>query len=117
MPDMGEHWYPARAKMVVTSENEGQIVVRVDGSRPAAWRSEPFYSELKGLSRQLGMTHQILVRTAGRTIAIVPDRDIDLGIVTDDHRLVTLELNTPAGLRWEVEKMDSNDPRIAGMKI
>lgn len=117
MPGMGEHWFPARSKMVVTAENEGQIVIRADDSRPNAWKSEPFYSELKSMAASLGSSHQILVRTGGRTIAIVPDRDIDLGIVSDDHRLVTLEYPSPFGARWEVAKIDADDPLIAGKPI
>lgn len=114
MPGMGEHWYPARSKMVVTSEREGQTVIRADDSRPGAWKNEPFYSELKAMASALGSQHQILVRTEGRTIAIVPERDIDLGVVTDDHRLVTLEYSSARGVRWEVEKMNADDPRIIG---
>lgn len=113
---LGAHWYPAKCKMVITREEASRTIVRVDEGRPNAWRDEPYYSDLKQWAWQGGSRHQLLVHTAGRTIAIVPDADIDLGVVTDDHLLITAEITTPAGgLRWTVEKVGAADPRVAGL--
>jgi hypothetical protein len=101
--------------MVITLEDEGRMIVRTDAGHPSAWRVEPFYSELKYQAQRLGSRFQILVQANGRTIAVVPDRDIDLGVVTNDHMIITVELE--GGRRWHVEKMMADDPRIAGHKI
>ncbi len=115
MPGLGEHWRPSKCKMVITLEDEGRMIVRTDAGHPSAWRAEPFYSELKYQAQRLGSRFQILVQSNGRTIAVVPDRDIDLGVVTKDHMIITAELE--GGRRWHVEKMMADDPRIAGHKI
>ena len=112
---VAEHWYPAKCKMVVTLEGN-RTLVRVDDARPGAWREEPYYSDLKGLARSRGSAHQLLVLTQGRTVAIVPDADIDLGVTTKDHFLVTKEFRTANGLRWEVEAIHVTDPRAAALR-
>jgi hypothetical protein len=37
----GDEWFPARAKMVLVTPNENQILVMVDPDYPNAWRREP----------------------------------------------------------------------------
>ncbi|MEI9852448.1 MAG: YkgJ family cysteine cluster protein [Sphingomonas sp.] len=112
----GPHWYPARSKMVITMESTGRTVVRVDAGRPAVWREEPYYSDLKRWAVQGGSGHQLLVVTAGRTIAILPQADVDLGAVTSEDLLLTTEYRTSKGPRWTVEKIDADDPRAAGLE-
>ena len=50
-PVAGKHWHPAKCKMVIVSELNGQrIGVHVDPGRPSAWREQPFYDELKEMA-------------------------------------------------------------------
>lgn len=114
---MGDHWYPKKAKMVVNPEPNG-FTVHPDPGTPMAWRGDPYYSELKRMAVQaaphLGQIN--VAYSDKRTIAILPDEDVDLGIVTDDDRLVMSEVRTRTGTRLIVEKVRYDDPRIKGQQ-
>lgn len=116
-PMVDEHWFPARSKLVIVSELEGhRIAVHVDPGRPNAWREQPFYSELKQWSAFAAEDrHQVVVCIGSRAIVIFPDRDVDLGPVASDERIITLETKRPMGNRLEAMKLKADDPRIAGM--
>jgi hypothetical protein len=47
-----------------------------------------------------------------RAIVIFPDRDVDLGILAEDERILVLRRPTPAGMHLEALKVKSDDPRI-----
>jgi len=115
-PIMGEHWFPARSKMVVAAEDGGErIVIHVDPSRPGAWREQPYYQEIKNwaelAARDLG---QVIVSIGKRSIVVLPDEDVDLGIVSDDERIVIGEVVENGRLRLRAIKLRSDDPRLAG---
>lgn len=116
-PPVPTHWHPKKCKMVITMDKPGQVVVRVDDGRPDAWKAEPFYSDLKSWARMGGPEQQLLVHSKGRTIAIVPDADINLGIVGKNDVLITSEIRTPTGRRWVVEKASMFDSRITGVPV
>lgn len=116
-PVAGEHWQPAKCKMVIVSELDGQrIGVHVDPGRPSAWREQPFYDELKQMAKIGARDNiQVVVCIKNRAIVILPDRDVDLGPVADDERIVS-GVTIEAGVeRFEAYKMKADDPRIAGM--
>lgn len=76
----GEHWNPARSKMVVASEESGRVWILVDPARPDAWRREPYYSDVRQWAKWAAdARQQLLVHSAGRAIAILPDQEVDLG--------------------------------------
>jgi hypothetical protein len=112
---LDRHWLPENSKMVVVSELEGmRIAIHVDPGRPLTWREEPFFSEIKEWSRHaVEEMRQIVVMQGKRAIVIFPDREVDLGTVSDDERIITAESKT--GLRLEALKMKADDPRIAGL--
>ena len=44
----GDHWFPARSKMVIAPELDSErIVIHVDPARPDVWREQPFYRDIK----------------------------------------------------------------------
>jgi hypothetical protein len=110
-----EAWRPSRAKLVVTQSPSGnRIAAHVDPERPAAWRREPFYSTLKEWSRQVVPSNgQVFVCIGKRTIVILPDRDVDLGIVEPDELIVTHQVQGPKGIELNPFVMKSDDPRAA----
>jgi hypothetical protein len=57
---------------------------------------------------------QMVVQIGRRAIVILPDRDTDLGIVEEDERIITMERETPFGVRLEALKLKHDDPLIAG---
>ena len=111
-----EEWRPNRAHFVLVSEPDGRRVsVRCDSQRPDAWRSEPYYSYFKRWSAQrLAQDMLLLVISAGRTIVVLPDRDVDFGVLTDEHILTERRL-TPTGIRYEVHSLPASDPRVVAL--
>lgn len=117
-PMADQKWFPANCKMIIVSELEGKrIAVHVDPGRPTAWRSEPFYSEIKAWATHAANDMmQVVVCIATRAIVILPDDDVDLGFIAADERIITGEVLENGRKRLRAMKMKHNDPRIAGMK-
>lgn len=92
-PQLGDHWLPSRCKMVVcVNDAVGRIEVHVDGGRPGAWRTEPYYAELKGWARAAAADGgQILICLPDRTIVMLPDKDVDLGRMEADDRIEVVQ--------------------------
>lgn len=103
---IAEHWYPRQCGMVLyLDERVPALEVRVDPANPAAWQAEPFYSDIKDWSaRTLRNGGRVYVRVQGRIVVILPDRDIDLGVVSDDEDIVYIgpPANEPTSLRRHV---------------
>jgi hypothetical protein len=79
-------------------------VAYVDPGFPAAWRKEPYYSALKGLATE-GIEHDkqvpVYVDIRGRTFVLLPNDDVDLGVLAPDDRIV---IRRRAGQGWEAFK-------------
>ena len=110
--DLGEEWKPSKSKIVLVSELDGnRICAYVHPNRPDAWRREPFYSTLKEWAVAAAAHRgQVMVCIGRRTYMILPDRDVDLGIVGDDERIVTGEKQTPFGIQLEAFTVHKDDP-------
>jgi hypothetical protein len=112
--DLGEEWRPLHAKIVLSGELGGmRLAAYVDPARPDAWRRPPYYATLKRWARDALRNHgQVVVLIGDRMIVVLPDRDVDLGLVTADDRLLTIEHMTPAGPFVEALKVHKDDPRL-----
>lgn len=90
LPMMGEAWFPTHCRMVVYPAPEGnRLTIHVDPDRPDAWRSNPYYSEIRLWAKLVAnRDFQVLVCIDMRTIAILPDGEQDLGVVEPDERVV-----------------------------
>ena len=108
-----EAWRPSKCKIVVAAELEGKrLIAHVDPSRPNAWKAEPYYGQLKRWARMaVPKRNQVVVCIGRRAIVILPDKDVDLGIVGDDEVIVTRERNLPIGLELAPMKIKRDDPR------
>jgi hypothetical protein len=108
---LGEHWFPARSKMIVCSDPAtNRLEIHVDEGRENAWRAEPFYSEIKQWAQAAARNNgQILVCLPDRTIVILPHADVDLGRLEEDDRILCLETMTPNGPVPEVRKVKASD--------
>ena len=110
-PALGEHWLPARSKLVVAFKPDGkEIVVHVDPGIPNAWRAEPYRSEIRGWAATTANT--IFVQIGRRVIAVFPDREVDLGVVAEDERILIREVAGPGTGRRDAVKLKADDPRI-----
>jgi hypothetical protein len=104
--------------MVIVSELDGyRVAVHVDPGKPAAWRDEPFRGDLRSWAEHAALsTMQVVVMVGRRAIVILPDREVDLGVITDDERIITWRRSGPDGVTLEAAKLRFDDPRIAGMQ-
>ena len=95
---------PERSKIVVTVEGErNQLVAHVDPAYPDAWKSEPWSSWLRQMAIA-GAPHSrtVLVRVKNQLTALLPDRDVPLGQLEEDDRILLTEVAGPYGSRLEV---------------
>jgi hypothetical protein len=94
-PTLGPEWKPERAKIILQFHVVGEIywlTAYVDESYPTAWQRPELYERLKKFARANGavggtINLMVAVRIGRRHIVILPDRDVDLGIVADDEEL------------------------------
>ena len=112
----GDHWFPARSKMVIAAECDGErVVIHVDPARPNAWRQQPYYADLKRWAAFAAADlRQIIVSIGNRSIVVLPDEDVDLGVVQDDERIVIGEVFENGRLNLRAMKIRADDPRLAG---
>lgn len=115
--DLAEEWKPSRSRIVLAPETGvNRIVAFVDPARPDAWTREPYYSGLKKLSAAAAMHDGwMIVRVGRRTHVIFPDRDVDLGELTDDETVITGKRQTPVGIKLEAYKVRRDDPRALAL--
>ena len=113
-PMMGPEWKPSVCKMVVDSK-PSLFVVHVDPAVSRPWRAEPYFSVLKRLAAQ-GLTKGTLVMVIERrrTIIILPDREVDLGVIGPDARIAMEPVKTPHGVQWQPRVMGAGESEKAG---
>lgn len=118
IPDLDDRWKPSHSKIILVAELDGaRLAAHVQPQRPHAWREEPYYSQLKEWS-VMAAPHmgQVVVCVGRHTHMILPDRDIDLGVVDDDHHIVMAEFDSPTGPRLEGFLIHKDDPRAAKIR-
>jgi hypothetical protein len=106
---LGAEWYPATSKMVLHyDQSERRLAVHVDPEFPSAWRSEPYYRQLKAWtcaaiewartsSPDAWLMAPLLVYVGDSAMVMLPNRDIELGTFTPGSQLVVTEKPTPSG--------------------
>jgi hypothetical protein len=108
---IGEEWKPSRSRMVLRVDGP-RTAVHVDPQRPDAWKRDPYYATLKRWAAVLASHRgEIVVHVAHRVHVIFPDRDVDLGIVSEDEIVVTGERVVGGARRLEAIKLHKDDPR------
>ena len=104
--DLGDEWFPARSRIILYSDETGQrLFAHVDPGFPGAWRAEPYYSQLKRWSQQVAQGRQVLVRIGERMIAVLPTREIDLGVIRTGDVIRTYPVETANGVEYFAEKV------------
>ena len=110
-PELDERWKPSSCKFLLMDDS-GDTHIVVDPARPDAWKKEPYYSCFKGWSQQgLDGGAKVIVAIGNRAIVILPDRDVDLGIMASGDRIVTVPEETAFGTRYNAVKLHKDDPR------
>jgi hypothetical protein len=102
-PALPEVWHPAVSHLMLRMERGTRLMVFVDPARPGAWTREPYRRQLQRLAASLYPRQcQVMVRIGDRHIAILPDREVDLGICQGQFAIKCTPHYTPRGMRWEV---------------
>jgi hypothetical protein len=106
---MGPEWKPSVCKMVIDSR-QGLFVVHVDPAVTRPWIAEPYISVLKRLAAQgLAKGIVVMVIERRRTIVILPDREVDLGVIAPEARIAMERVKTPRGPRWQPRVMGAGE--------
>ncbi|MSP21106.1 MAG: hypothetical protein EXQ93_06260 [Alphaproteobacteria bacterium] len=103
--DLPEEWFPAKSKIVLITETGGGVTAVVAASRPDAWREPPYHAQLKRWAEAgLASQRQVIVRVGKRTIAILPDKDVDLGAMEPGERVLIEATPGPLGTTFSARR-------------
>ena len=90
------------------------VTIHVDADRRGAWRKPPFYDRIKSWAKaMLDAEGLLLVADGPAIIAVLPDREVDLGPDIPGQAYVATRAMTPTGVRYSVETLAPDDPRLA----
>lgn len=103
-PAMSMQWKPDQAKMVLTlhpATNNIQVVV--DPGQPSAWTRQPYHGQLRVLSKtNMAKGHLVVVLVNELATLILPDQDVQLGVLTSDQVISVTQEAGPNGGNYEV---------------
>jgi hypothetical protein len=107
---LGPEWRPERAKFALVKTERGRhLTACVDPGFPFAWRRSPYYENLKRWAaegaRRSPDLHLVDVMIGSRWIAILPDRDVDIGHLAPDEMIELQSERTASGETLEVRKV------------
>jgi Fe-S-cluster containining protein len=99
---LGPEWKPDTAKFAMVRAR-GRLTALVDPGFPSAWRRSPYYENLQRWSeetrRRLPAIYIVDVLIGARSIVILPDREVDLGIIgADEMIMVSQAIGEPSGV-------------------
>ena len=103
-PSLGPEWKPDRAKFVVYLQRNGvHLQVAVDPSFPNAWTKPPYVAQIRRWAAQGAERGRfVFIRIGARMIAVLPDRDVDMGRVDPQDEVVVSQRPGPAGMIFDV---------------
>jgi hypothetical protein len=99
-------WKPERAKLALVTGAGGHLTAFVDPGFPGAWRNAPYFETLKRWALEgtrAAPTRLVMVRTGTRGIVILPDREIDIGTVTEN---TAIQIHAEPGGRLSVRTVE-----------
>jgi hypothetical protein len=101
----GPDWKPEKSKFVVYMQaSTPNLQIAVDPSFPNAWTRPPYYARIKKWAADgAAQGRFVFVRIGMRMIALLPDREVDLGRVEPADDIVVSRQPGPAGFVYAVE--------------
>jgi hypothetical protein len=106
-PFLGPEWKPEKARFVLSIDPHTKfLLAQVDPAQPTAWRNEPYYNQLKQWATAgISMGRQVLVFNGKAATVILPDKDVELGVIAPDERIFfTMQPVVGGGFSFNVEK-------------
>jgi hypothetical protein len=78
--DLPDEWKPDRARFVLAVETSGCLQVICDPAQPAAWRREPYQSQIRRWAEH-GMNIQkpVLLMIGDRASVVLPNTELPIG--------------------------------------
>jgi hypothetical protein len=109
-PRMPPEWKPNRSKFVIAGKGQTELVVYVDPNSPGAWRDEPYISGLRAMA-ETGQSHGglVVIIERGNSTVLLADREVPVGVLQEDDRLVSGQVATSNGPRFEVKVMKADE--------
>jgi hypothetical protein len=110
-PTLGEEWKPTRSKMVLYwIDNGDRLIVHVNPGSPDAWRKQPYYDQIKSWARRgIRTGPKVVIRIDSRLIAVLPDRDVDLGRAAKGDGIYIGEVMTAKGPRFIARRIPAEN--------
>jgi hypothetical protein len=104
---LGPEWKPEKAKFVlVTDPATLNLLVQVDPGQPKAWQVQPYYQQLKRWAQAaLAESKHVIVFNGKAATVVLPDKDVALGVIAPDDRIVFQRRDTLHGLLVDVRKV------------
>lgn len=101
----GPEWKPDTAKFVVSPLlSDSNLLIAVDPNFPNAWRREPYISNIRQWVKTCeAMGRFVLIRIGGRCLALLPDKEVDLGAVGVDDEVMVSREPGPAGYIYSAQ--------------
>ena len=91
---LGPEWKPERSKFLLSKADDGQrLTAHIDPGYPSAWRASPYYQNFKIWASEGGKRspmQMIAVMVGNRVTVVLPDRDVEFGILEPGERLQLL---------------------------
>lgn len=111
-----EIWRPSESHMVMTYEAQaGRLNVWVDIEFSGIWRTPMYLQQLRRLAlERLRQQGSLVVWEGHHAFAILPDRELDLGLAMH-KQIVVMGRNGPNGEEYNVEAWERDDPRLTGL--
>lgn len=91
------------------------MAIHVDPNTPNVWKVNPYYSDLKRWASGAAENQfqQLVVVIGRKMISVLPDKDVDLGIVAEDEIVFTGQL---ADGSYTARKLKPDHPAIQGFE-
>lgn len=105
-PWLGPEWKPERSKFVITVDPASKfLLIQLDPAQPAAWKAEPYYSQIKRwAAAALENQRQVIVFLNRAMTGVLPDRDVDLGVLAANERIQVKRQHSLIGPQYDVVK-------------
>ncbi len=117
MKDLTEEWRPSVSKLIPVVDAEcRQMRIHVDPEHPDAWKAKPYYERLKQWARiSVSQRMLVVVRIGELAVVVLPDKDVELGVLEDDEVIMVEQTTGPSGNSIQVTKVKQGDPQAASM--
>ncbi len=79
-PDMPDEWKPERARFVLAVEPGGALQIACDPAQPAAWRREPYHSQIRRWAEHgMNIKKPVLLTVGDRASVVLPNTELPVG--------------------------------------